>query len=86
MDGYLIMDCPFTWGKTEAIIFGSKIKLAKSPGFVVKVGETVIAPKDCYLGCILDKALSGEHMALKALTKINQRIKFLARKAAFLDS
>ena len=75
-------------GKSEAIIFGSKIKLARSPELIIKIKEVLITVKDTvnYLGCVLDKYLSGDLMAQKAITKINQRIKFLARKAAFLDS
>ena len=33
-----------------------------------------------YLGCVLDETLSGEPMALKALNKINGKLKFLYRK------
>ena len=75
-------------GKTEAILFGSKAKLAKSTCLSIKINQVLITAKDKinYLGCILDNCLTGEHMARKALAKINQRIKFLARKAAFLDS
>ena len=35
-------------------------------------------------GCILDETLSGEPMALKALNKINGKIKFLYHKNKFL--
>lgn len=38
-----------------------------------------------YLGCALDYHFSEERMALKAITKINHKTKFLARKALFLD-
>lgn len=37
------------------------------------------------LGCTFDKHLSGEIMAMKALTKICQKTKFLARKSGLLD-
>ena len=37
-----------------------------------------------YLGCVLNETLSGEPMALKALNKINGKLKFLYRKNQFL--
>ena len=40
--------------------------------------------KVTYLGCILDKIMSGESMALKVINKINSRLKFLHRKSKFL--
>ena len=36
-----------------------------------------------YLGCILDKSLSCESMALKVIDKRNSRLKFLHRQTAF---
>lgn len=61
-------------GKTESILFGSKIKLKGSPGFNV-VGGTVLAAKESanYLGCVLDIHISGMGWAEKVLTKVNQR-------------
>ena len=37
-----------------------------------------------YLGCLFDETLSGESMALKAISKINSRLIFLYRKNRFL--
>ena len=37
-----------------------------------------------YLGCVLDETLSGEPMVLKALNKINGKLKFLYCKNEFL--
>ena len=37
-----------------------------------------------YLGCVLDETLSGEPMALKALHKINGKLKFIYHKNKFL--
>ena len=37
-----------------------------------------------YLGCVLDETLSGEPMVLKALKKINGKLKFLYCKNEFL--
>ena len=33
-----------------------------------------------YLGCILDKTMSGEGMVLSVINKINSKLKFLYRK------
>ena len=40
--------------------------------------------KVIYLGCLLDKAVSGESVALKTIKRINQKLKFLYRKNRFL--
>ena len=40
--------------------------------------------KVTYLGCLLDKRMSGESMALKTIKKMNQKLKFLYRKNQFL--
>ena len=40
--------------------------------------------KVTYLGCELDKSLSGEAMSLKVINKINSRLKFLYRKNRYL--
>ena len=36
-----------------------------------------------YLGCVLDKSMSGEPMVLKVVNKINGKLKFLYRKINF---
>ena len=38
-----------------------------------------------YLGCVLDKNLSGEPVALQVIKKINTRLRFLYRKNRFLS-
>ena len=38
-----------------------------------------------YLGCMLDKMMLGEPMALKVLNKINGKLKFLYRKNRYLS-
>ena len=38
-----------------------------------------------YLGCFLDNTLSGESMAIKAMAKIGDRLKFLHRNQSFLS-
>lgn len=74
-------------GKTESILFGSNAKLKKSPGFNIVVNNISVENKEevTYLGCILDNKLSSESMALKTISKINQKVKFLARLYSFLD-
>ena len=39
-----------------------------------------------YLRCVLDESVSGESMALKVVTKINGKLKFLSCKKKFLTS
>ena len=74
--------------KTKSILFGTKRRLKG-------VRELDIRHKDIkikqnhqvkYLGCLLDNSLSGESMALQALTKINGRLKFLYRNQSFLST
>ena len=72
--------------KTKSILFASKHKIksartlnAKYKNIKIKQHSQVI-----YLGCVLDETLSGEPMALKALNKINGKLKFLYRKYKFL--
>ena len=38
-----------------------------------------------YLGCILDNNLTGEHMVLKVLNKVNSKLKFLYRQSEHLN-
>ena len=37
-----------------------------------------------YLGCILEKTMSGESMANKVISKANERLKFLHQKNNYL--
>ncbi len=56
--------------------------------FNITLGEFQITAKNSIsdeMRCF-DRFLSGEDIALKALTKITQRTKFLARQTSFLDS
>ena len=73
--------------KTESILFGSNHNLRISPGLKVVVGvnEVVNRQEVTYLGCILDNKLTGENMALKVVTKVNQKVKFLARVSNQVD-
>jgi len=72
--------------KTKSILFGVNRKLKKVEDFTIIYGDTEIKrhSKVTYLGCILDETLSGESMALKILSKINSRLRFLYRKNKFL--
>ena len=74
--------------KTKSIIFGSKRKLNKVRELDIRRGDIKIKQQSevKYLGCILDKDLSGESMAIHALGKINSRLKFLYRNQSFLNS
>jgi hypothetical protein len=60
------------------------VKLRK---FKVVVGEIVVAAKDYvkYLGCVPDNHLTGEIMAQNVITKVNHKIRFLARTSKYLD-
>lgn len=73
-------------GKTESILFGTRVKLNKNPGFEVLAGDTAINAKDSvsYLGCVLDSQLSGAGQAQKVITKVNQRVRFMARISKYL--
>ena len=76
-------------GKTESILFGTKHSLRQMEvnDFKVKVDDTVIASKEeiTYLGCILDKYLSGESMGTKVVKIVNQRTKFMGRVSSFVN-
>ena len=76
----------FVEGKTKCILFGKKHRLNKVSILEIKYGEMRIEQHQTatYLGCLLDKTLSGRSMALKVLNKINSRLKFLFRGNEFL--
>ena len=67
------------------MIFGSR--LVRSPGFRVTVGDTAVTAKNCvkYLGCELDRFLTGECTGHNVIVKVYQKVTSLARKATFLD-
>lgn len=75
-------------GKTEAILFGSAAKLRKCSKLEVRVGDLTITAKQevKYLGCTLDDKLTGDSMAVQVHSKVCNRIKFLGRQAAYLDT
>ena len=72
--------------KTKSIFFASKRKIKSARKLNVKYKNIKIKQHSqvTYLGCVLDETLCGEPMALKALNKINGKLKFLYRKNKFL--
>ena len=74
-------------GKTESILFGSKKRLKAHSDLDIVCKGRKIESKDHvkYLGAILDNDMSGKSMGLSSLKKINKCLKFMYRKASFLD-
>ena len=72
--------------KTKSILFACKRKIKSARKLNVKYKNIKIKQHSqvTYLGCVLDETLCGEPMALKALNKINGKLKFLYRKNKFL--
>ena len=70
--------------KTKSILFGTKRQLKNQRDLDLRYGDNEIKQhsKVTYLGCILDD-LSGESMATKLLSLVNDRLKFLYRKQIF---
>ena len=71
--------------KTKSILFCTKDRKRKTGTLYIQYGDVRIKQysKVTYLGCELDKSLSGGAKALKVINKINVRIKFLYRKNIF---
>ncbi|KAK1894350.1 Retrovirus-related Pol polyprotein from type-1 retrotransposable element R1 4 [Dissostichus eleginoides] len=74
-------------GKTESILFGSKIKVSKTDGFSVTVGDNIVTRKDeiTYLGSILEANPSCDKMASSVIKKVNQRTRFLYRISSLVN-
>ena len=72
--------------KTKSILFRTKQRLKNQRDLDLRYGDIEIKQhsKVTYLGCILDNDLSGESMATKVLSLVNNRLKFLYRKQKFL--
>ena len=72
--------------KTKSILFVSKRKIKSTRKLNVKYKNIKIKQHSqvTYLGCVLDETLCGEPMVLKALNKINGKLKFLYCKNKFL--
>ena len=75
-------------GKTEAIIFGSKHNVKKTASLkIVCAGNQIESTKSVsYLGVTLDQTLSGSDNVKKALSKIQNKIKFLYRNTKGFDT
>ena len=67
--------------KTKSILFGTKLNVIRAEQLHIVYGSVKIKQytKFTYLGCILDKFLSGESMAFHVLNKINSKLRFLYR-------
>ena len=72
-------------GKTESILFGSKLRLRSQSNLKIECKGNVIEPKDNvkYPGAILEQTLTGVNMVNSILQKANARLKFLYRKQIF---
>ena len=72
--------------KTKSILFASKRKIKRVPKLKMNYKNIQIKQHSeiICLGCVLDKTMAGESMALKAINKINSRLKCLHRKNEFL--
>ena len=59
--------------KTKSIVFGTNRKIKNIRELDIRRGDIKIKqhPQVAYLGCTLDRTLSGDAMASKALGKIN---------------
>ena len=65
--------------KSKCILFVKKKQLKQDNNLNIRYGTVHIKQYHTviYLGCILDKNLSGEPMALQVIKKINTRLQFL---------
>ena len=75
-------------GKTEAILFGTKRKLASIDNFSVTCNNKAINTSQSvkYLGVTLDSTLSGEFIATNIIKKASGRLKFLYRHSDLLNT
>ena len=75
----------FDEDKTKSILFVSIFKRKNIKRLHIKYGDIQIKQhsKVKYLGCLLDKTMSGEAIALNFVYKINNKLKFIYRKNSF---
>ena len=73
--------------KTKTILFSHKNLSKSAEPLIVKRNDVILKqyPSVEYLGCLLDNTLSGEDMAVKVLTKVNGRLRFLYRQGKYLN-
>ena len=69
--------------ETKLILFSSKGK-AKNVLQLNFTYKHINIKQYSYLGCVLDKKISGEAMTLKVLKKISRKFKFLHKKYTYL--
>ena len=71
--------------RTKPIIFASKRKIKSARKLNLKYKKIKIKQhlQVTYLSSVLDETLPGEPLALKALNKVNGKLKFLYRKNKF---
>ena len=73
--------------KTKTILFSPKNLSKGAEPLIVKRNDVTLKQFSSveYLGCLLDSTLSGEEMAVKVLTKVNGRLRFLYRQGKYLN-
>ena len=73
--------------KTKCILFAKKTRVKNARKINISYNNIEIKEKDEieYLGCILDRSMSGESVALSVLKKINYKLKFLYRQNRFFS-
>ena len=71
----------------KSILFSPKNKRISADPIIIKRDDVTLKQFSTveYLGCLLDETLSGRDMALKVLTKINGKLRFLYRQGKFLN-
>ena len=76
----------FGENKTKSILFSTKNRKREIGTLDIQYGDVKIKQysKVTYLGCELDKSLSGEAMTLKVINKIDGRLKFMYRENRYL--
>ena len=82
-----LLSIHFDEDKTKCILFASKRRAKNIRQLNIKYKDINIKQnsKVTYLGCVLEETMSGEFMTLKAINKINGKLKFLYRKNRFLS-
>ena len=73
--------------KIKHILFASKQRAKNTHQLNLKYKDINVKQQSevTYLGCVLDKTMSGEPMTLKVIKKINGKLKLLHRKNRFLS-
>jgi hypothetical protein len=73
--------------KTKSILFCPKNKRISADPITITRNDVTLKQFSTveYLGCLLDETLSGREMALKVLTKINGKLRFLYRQGKYLN-